>query len=436
VSATHAYTKAGNYTLKVTARDPDGATAAARANVTVRNLSPVISAQGDASVMKDSSAQFNGTMGDTPSDAPGLQCRWDFGDGLSTDWGFETGATHTYTRSGNFTVSFIVVDDDQAQSTAVVEVTVQNEAPRAEITLPGQNSTVFKDGEVAFSGSGWDTATDNSTLQYSWDFGDGNITEWSFGPGYSHSFTRSGNFTVRLRVRDGEGASGESSLAVTVVNRGPKVRLLSPTIREVDEDKPARFQAAGEDTESDQPLLDYTWVIGNETYRGDTVQVAFSTSGIKEYRVIVRDPDGASAEANGTIEVFNPAPTLAAELSPLLIMENGSVTYSASGVDSSSDRPVLRYLWKFGDGTESNASSGTHVFARAGTYNVKVTVSDDEGGSDERTFSVTVQPRPAPPRPTGDGETGTEIPLAPVLAAVVLVAVAAVVAVLVLRKRK
>ena len=436
VSATHAYTKAGNYTLRVTARDPDGATASARGNVSIRNLPPVVTARVNATVLKDSSAFFNGTMQDTPSDVLGLQCRWEFGDGLSTDWGTETAAEHTYTRSGNFTASFLVVDGDRSLATATVDVAVENEAPLAAITGPDPGSMILKDREVAFSGRGRDTATDGPTLQYSWDFGDGNLTEWSFSSESSHTYTRSGNVSVRLRVRDGEGAVGESSLAVTIGNQPPRVRLLAPTIYEVDEDRPVRFQAAGEDTESDQPLLNYTWVIGNETYYGDTVQVAFTTAGVGAYRVIVRDPDGAESGANGSLEVFNPAPALSAELSPLLVFENGTVNFTASAADSVSDRPALRYLWRFGDGAESNASSGTHVFARAGTYNVKVTVHDDEGGSDERTFSVTVQARPAPPRPTGDGEAGSDYPMAMAAGAVAAVALIALVAALALRKRK
>jgi PKD repeat protein len=291
---------------------------------------------------------------------------------------------------------------------------------------------------VSFSGRGLDTATDISALQYRWDFGDGNTTGWSLRPEASHTYTASGNFTVRLFVRDGEGALGEGALALSVGNTAPKVRLLAPLVPEADEDRAVRFQAAGEDSESDQPLLNYTWAIGNATYFGETVDVAFTTAGVKAYRVVVRDPDGAEAEANGSLEVFNPAPQLEAELSSLLILENGTVDFTASARDSVSDRDTLVFHWRFGDGGESTAASGTHRFARSGTYVVKATVSDDEGGSDEKSFTVTVQARPSPPpRTNGTGGDGPDAPLAPVLgAAVAAVLVVAAVAALAMRRKK
>jgi PKD repeat protein/dienelactone hydrolase len=438
LSARHAYAQNGNYTLRVSARDADGAIASARGNVSVRNLAPVVRATGGGTAAKDSPAFFNGTMEDTPSDVPGLLCRWDFGDGLSSDWGTATSAEHVYTRSGNFTAVFLAVDGDQALSTASLEVTVENGRPLAAITAPDGNATLLKDREVSFAGRGLDTATDIAALEYRWDFGDGNLTGWSFKSEASHTYTVSGNLTVRLFVRDGEGAMGESALALTVGNTAPKVRLLAPLLSEADEDRPVRFQAAGEDSESDQPLLNYTWTIGNATHFGETVDVAFTTAGVKAYRVVVRDIDGAEAEANGSLEVFNPAPRLSAELSALVIMENGTVNYSASAKDTVSDRDALVFLWRFGDGNESGNRAGSHRFMRPGAYTVRVTVTDDEGASDERSFTVTVQARPMPPpRTNGTGEAGSDAPLVPVVAsAVAAILVIAAVAALAMRRKK
>jgi PKD repeat protein/dienelactone hydrolase len=436
-SATHAYTRAGNYTLRVTARDRDGATAAARANVSVRNIAPAVSASGGGTVMKDEPVSFNATMRDTPSDTPGLQCRWDFGDGLSSDWGTETSATHIYTRSGSFTATFHAIDGDQALTTATVPVAVGNGPPSASITAPAANATLLKDREVLFFGTGRDTPTDNATLEFRWDFGDGNATDWSFRAEASHTYTISSNITVRLLVRDGEGALGGSSMMVVIGNTAPKVRLLAPDIAGVDEDRQVRFQASGEDTESDQPFLNYTWTIGNATFFGDTVNMAFTAVGVVNYTIVVRDVDGAEASANGSLEVRNIAPALSAELSPLVVMENGTVNFSATATDTASDRNLLSFRWLFGDGSGSSNASGTHRFLRPGTYTVKVSVSDDEDGTDERSFTVTVQPLPKPPhRTNGTGEAGSGLPLVPVVGALIIVAAAAAVAATVLRRKR
>jgi PKD repeat protein len=54
-------------------------------------------------------------------------------------------------------------------------------------------------------------------------------------------------------------------------------------------------------------------------------------------------------------------------------------------------------LWNFGDGTEGTAASGTHTFASAGTYRVRLTVRDADGLSDSHVLFVSVRPPNVPP---------------------------------------
>ena len=54
-------------------------------------------------------------------------------------------------------------------------------------------------------------------------------------------------------------------------------------------------------------------------------------------------------------------------------------------------------LWSFGDGTESTAASGTHTFAGAGTYRIRLTVRDAGGLSDSHVLFVSVRPPNVPP---------------------------------------
>ena len=46
--------------------------------------------------------------------------------------------------------------------------------------------------------------------------------------------------------------------------------------------------------------------------------------------------------------------------------------------------------WDFGDDTESNMASPSHVYPQAGTYTVRLTVKDQSGDSDyfERSLKV------------------------------------------------
>ncbi|MGH8774290.1 MAG: PKD domain-containing protein [Jiangellaceae bacterium] len=51
---------------------------------------------------------------------------------------------------------------------------------------------------------------------------------------------------------------------------------------------------------------------------------------------------------------------------------------------------TFTYVWNFGDGTTATGNIQHHRFPAAGTYTVKLTVTDDEGTSASTTKSVTV----------------------------------------------
>jgi V8-like Glu-specific endopeptidase len=65
-----------------------------------------------------------------------------------------------------------------------------------------------------------------------------------------------------------------------------------------------------------------------------------------------------------------------------------SCTFSGSGTDS--DGTIASYAWNFGDGGSGTGANDMHTYAVAGTYNVTLTVTDDDGAMGTSTRSVTV----------------------------------------------
>ncbi len=82
-------------------------------------------------------------------------------------------------------------------------LTVLNVRPEAGIERPGGDVRVRVDTRVDFSGWGRDTPSDNGTLRFSWDFGDGATAE---GPGASHAYREPGTYRATLTVEDDHGA--------------------------------------------------------------------------------------------------------------------------------------------------------------------------------------------------------------------------------------
>lgn len=68
--------------------------------------------------------------------------------------------------------------------------------------------------------------------------------------------------------------------------------------------------------------------------------------------------------------------------------------FDASGSDDL-DGTIASYTWDFGDGAGSAEPDPTHTFPAAGSYDVRLTVTDDAGASDELVRRVTVQDAPA-----------------------------------------
>jgi len=58
---------------------------------------------------------------------------------------------------------------------------------------------------------------------------------------------------------------------------------------------------------------------------------------------------------------------------------------------------ALTYAWDFGDGTTSTVTAPTHTYAKAGTYTVKLTVTDAQNTKAISSSTVTVVAPVTPP---------------------------------------
>ncbi|MFC5491542.1 PKD domain-containing protein [Nocardioides caricicola] len=71
---------------------------------------------------------------------------------------------------------------------------------------------------------------------------------------------------------------------------------------------------------------------------------------------------------------------------------NLSAEFTAAATDA--DGTVESYAWSFGDGDTSTEQNPSHAYATGGTYDVTLTVTDDDGATGTVTKQVTVAPAP------------------------------------------
>jgi subtilisin family serine protease len=73
-----------------------------------------------------------------------------------------------------------------------------------------------------------------------------------------------------------------------------------------------------------------------------------------------------------------------------------AASFNASA-SSDSDGSIVSYAWTFGDGTTGSGVTTNKTYSAAGTYSVKLTVTDNQGATGTQTQSVTVTAPVTPP---------------------------------------
>jgi parallel beta-helix repeat protein len=179
------------------------------------NEPPVVDLGGTYTGYLDNQITFDGS-GSYDPDGEIVFYRWNFGDGTSEI--LSDKPTHTYKSTisspGTYTVTLSVVDDNRTASTGSTTITLlpstqANKNPTALFT--SANSAKVKES-ITFSGIG-SSDEDGIVVNYTWYFGDQTI---GYGVSPTHTYSKSGSYTVILTVRDDEGGTNSYSKTVTI----------------------------------------------------------------------------------------------------------------------------------------------------------------------------------------------------------------------------
>jgi len=145
--------------------------------------------------------------------------RWDFeNDGVfDTDWLEDVLITCNYSSPGNYTILLEVKDDDGANATAshtinIVELEVPLQLPIPRINGPYHGYT---NESITFSSNG-SYDPDGTIINFTWYFGDGNK---SYLENPVHSYNKSGNYTVILKVTDNDNLGNITTTKAIIIDK-------------------------------------------------------------------------------------------------------------------------------------------------------------------------------------------------------------------------
>jgi len=138
----------------------------------------------------------------------------------------------------------------------------------------------------------------------------------------------------------------------------------------------------------DGTIASYDWNFGDgATGTGVSPVHTYAASGTYTVHLTVTDDQGATATDTVTVT------GTAANILPVSSFTNSCVDLSCTFDASAANDPdgtIESYAWDFGDHTISNLPVQSHEYVRAGTYIVSLTVTDDRGGTNTSTATVTV----------------------------------------------
>lgn len=387
--------------------DSDGSYTSQTLLVDVANAAPVVTATSDrTSITEGDAVTFTGSFTDLgKSDTHTIL--WDFGDG-ATESGI-LNPTHTYADNGVYTATISVTDNDGAISTSSVTININNAAP---VVDAGVEQEIYAGESLTFNGSFTD-AGKLDTHAIVWDFGDGTTANTLQA---NHTYTKEGNYTVKLSVTDNAGATSTDT-AVVVVKPLPTMTISDRTIIEGNDGNTNAIFTVSLSSPSTKPITvnyatvdgtaiagsDYTATSGTLTFTpgttSQTIVVAVTSDRIDEvdetFSVNLTGATNATiidAQGVGTIVDDDEPPSLTIGNKTIVEGDNGSTyaVFSVSLSAPSAQTVSVNYTTADGTATAGNdytATNGTLTFAPGSTTaTISVQVKGDSIDESDETF--------------------------------------------------
>ena len=279
----HTYTKAGTYTVTMTASNPSlpCKSTATPVVIIVRNFNSAFSFT--SSYVAGSCPPLLVSFVNTSYNY--IRVSWDFGDGITAD--NVNYPSHVYTKPGKYIVTLNVYAYNGIQGKYIDSIIITDPV----VSLPPAPPETCIGNTVVLS------STAINASSYSWDFGDGSIVPTANGTA-QHQYLTAGTYKATLLMQNDAGCIKDTSLPGSVTIRPNPVATISPADPVICLNNSVSIQASGGSV--------YEWSPATGLSDNSIANPVASPKVSTDYILTVKDDIGCQNTAPLTIKVVQP----------------------------------------------------------------------------------------------------------------------------------
>ncbi|MDD5770218.1 MAG: PKD domain-containing protein, partial [Candidatus Gracilibacteria bacterium] len=333
---------------------------------------------------------FDATSSTPTGGAKFTRTEWNFGNGVERKYDGDPKIERVvYSREGDYTVSFKLYTNEG--KTVERKFVIEVHKPIASIVSNTENG--FIGDKFTFSAI---SSINEKNLSFLWniiDISNDKILVSKEGSVINYVFSDKGRYNIQLKVKDASGNEDTDTKIIYINSRAP---ISAFTFSIPDKSKPNRILFDGSKSFdpdfSDEGKLKYVWSVNGEIVDLDQIDskgaigyYTFDSIGEQSVVLEVTDPDNMNSIKQLRVSVKS---ILSVELFtfPRVIQRNGYVRFVASSPNAKI------FEWDFGDGENKsgNSNKAEHIYKKSGVFNIKLTVKDSAGDSNQVVKTVYV----------------------------------------------
>ena len=397
----------GTYVFQLTVTDNHGLTDTDEVTVTVQSPPTVSAGHNRTVVLPGSEVTIFGSASDPDGDIESVSWKQTSGSTANISPTNNTTTTVSNLKLGSYEFELTAIDNDNYSSSDKVNVYVRSRP----IAYAGDDQTVvLGDGKVSLNGYGTDLVDNGYIRSYLWRYVSGpegsgdEIFDNSGNAKTGLSNLKSGTYVLSLKVTDNHGLSDYDQVRITVLS--PPIVIAGADQTVVHPDTEVTIRASAIDPDGEVDSIRWEQTSGSPAAISDLANTTTTISDLElgsyEFKLTAIDNEGYSSSDKVNVYVRS-RPIALAGADQTVVLGDGKVSLDGNGTDEVDNGWIEAYSWSLvsrPDGStddifDNNEMANTGLSnLQAGTYVLRLTVSDnyDLTASDELTITVLSRP--------------------------------------------